>query len=189
MGLGFVSCSGLLLREAERSRGGRGDRGTFHKLASSGKSSSESWYSSSSSFTDFRTGAGCKEPRREEGRARGAKGDRFWLDADGENLAAECVAGAEDGDTERDRSGRGGGVEVLPPVNRRPLFIIRGSSVPLGYCPDVFLEGGMACLLWPEVNSLTGFEDGVADFRLLMLLTCEMTRFLLEAREPARERE
>lgn len=41
--------------------GGRGDSGTFHKLASSGKSSSsESLHSASSSFTDFRFG--CHDP-------------------------------------------------------------------------------------------------------------------------------
>lgn len=50
-------------------------------------------------------------------------------------------------------------------------------------------EGGPTGLLWLEVKSLTGFDGGVADFRLLMLLTWVMTRFLLEAREPARERE
>lgn len=44
-----------------RSVGGRGDSGTFHKLASSGKSSSKSSYSSSSSFVVFLFG--CHEPR------------------------------------------------------------------------------------------------------------------------------
>lgn len=41
--------------------GGRGESGTFHKLASSGRSSSRSSYSASSSFIDFRLG--CHEPR------------------------------------------------------------------------------------------------------------------------------
>lgn len=41
--------------------GGRGESGTFHKLASSGRSSSQSLYSASSSFIDFRLG--CHEPR------------------------------------------------------------------------------------------------------------------------------
>ena len=44
-----------------RSVGGLGESGTFHKLASSGRSSSESLYSASSSFIDFRLG--CQEPR------------------------------------------------------------------------------------------------------------------------------
>ena len=39
---------------------GRGDSGTFHKLASSGRSSSESFISSSNSLMDFRLG--CQEP-------------------------------------------------------------------------------------------------------------------------------
>lgn len=43
-----------------RSFGGRGESGTFHKLASSGRSSSRSSYSSSSSLIDFRLG--CHEP-------------------------------------------------------------------------------------------------------------------------------
>ena len=40
---------------------GRGDIGTFQRLASSGNSSSESWYSASSSWTDLRLG--CHEAR------------------------------------------------------------------------------------------------------------------------------
>ena len=44
-----------------RSVGGRGESGTFHRLASSGRSSSESLYSASSSFIDFLLG--CQEPR------------------------------------------------------------------------------------------------------------------------------
>ena len=44
-----------------RSVGGLGESGTFHRLASSGRSSSESLYSASSSFIDFRLG--CQEPR------------------------------------------------------------------------------------------------------------------------------
>ena len=43
-----------------RSIGGRGERGTFHKLASSGRSSSKSSYSASISLIDFRLG--CHEP-------------------------------------------------------------------------------------------------------------------------------
>ena len=43
------------------SEGGRGESGTFHKLASSGRSSSESLYSASSSCIDFRLG--CHDPR------------------------------------------------------------------------------------------------------------------------------
>ena len=39
----------LDLTEPARSDGTRGDIGTFHKLVSSGNSSSESWYSASSS--------------------------------------------------------------------------------------------------------------------------------------------
>lgn len=133
----FGSRSGLLLREDGRSCGGRGERGTFHKLASSGNSSSESWYSSSNSLTDFRIDTGCKELRREEGRPRGANGDRLWLEADrDDNWAAEFGTGAEDGDTERVRNGRWcgrEGVDVLPLVNRRPpLFNILGSRVPRG---------------------------------------------------------
>ncbi len=41
--------------------GGRGESGTFHRLASSGRSSSQSLYSASNSFIDFRLG--CHEPR------------------------------------------------------------------------------------------------------------------------------
>lgn len=48
--------SGLPFLEDALSVGGLGDMGTFHKLASSGRSSSESWYSSSNSFTDLRIG-------------------------------------------------------------------------------------------------------------------------------------
>lgn len=44
-----------------RSVGGRGESGTFHKLASSGRSSSESLYSASSSLVVFRLG--CQDPR------------------------------------------------------------------------------------------------------------------------------
>lgn len=43
-----------------RSLGRRGDRGTFHRLASSGKSSSMSSYSASSSLTGFLLG--CHDP-------------------------------------------------------------------------------------------------------------------------------
>lgn len=50
--------SGLV--DADRSWGGRGETGTFHKCASSGKSSSESWYSSSNSLIVLRLG--CQEP-------------------------------------------------------------------------------------------------------------------------------
>jgi len=62
--------SGLVRGEVEgemegdigvRSIGGRGERGTFHKLASSGRSSSKSSYSASISLIDFRLG--CHEPR------------------------------------------------------------------------------------------------------------------------------
>lgn len=42
--------AGLVLREGGRSETGRGEIGIFHRLASSGSSSSESWYSSSNSF-------------------------------------------------------------------------------------------------------------------------------------------
>ena len=45
-----------------RAVGGRGDMGTFHRLASSGNSSSESWYSASNSLIVFREG--CHDPRR-----------------------------------------------------------------------------------------------------------------------------
>ena len=55
----------LDLTDPARSDGRRGDIGTFHKLASSGNSSSESWYSSSSSWIDLRLG--CHEPRLEGG--------------------------------------------------------------------------------------------------------------------------
>ena len=49
-------------REATLSAGGRGDKGTFQRLASSGRSSpSSSSHSASSSFTDFLLG--CQEPR------------------------------------------------------------------------------------------------------------------------------
>ena len=43
-----------------RSLGGRGDRGTFHRLASSGRSSSTSSHSASSSLIDFLLG--CHDP-------------------------------------------------------------------------------------------------------------------------------
>jgi len=48
------------LAESDRSWGGRGDTGTFHRCASSGRSSSESWYSSSNSLMVLRVG--CQEP-------------------------------------------------------------------------------------------------------------------------------
>ena len=61
-GLVFADGAGEVPGEiAERSVGGRGDSGTFHKLASSGKSSSKSLYSSSSSWMDFLLG--CHDPR------------------------------------------------------------------------------------------------------------------------------
>lgn len=88
-------------------------------------------------MTDFRTGTGCKELRREEETPRGANGDRLWLEADrDDNWAAGFGPGAEEGDTERERNERWcgrDGVDVLPLVNRRPpLFNILGSSVPRG---------------------------------------------------------
>ena len=62
-GLVFADGAGDVPGEMpERSVGGRGDNGTFHRLASSGKSSSASLYSSSSSLIDFLLG--CHEPRR-----------------------------------------------------------------------------------------------------------------------------
>lgn len=95
----------------------------------------------------------CSEPRRDEG-LRGANGERFWLEADGEGNGPEWDGGAEDGDTERDRGWRYGreGVDALPCLdNRRPLFIILGSNVPLGGCPGMpcraLDDGGVICLL------------------------------------------
>ena len=86
----------------ERSVGGRGERGTFHRLASSGKSSSSSLYSSSSSLIDFLLG--CHDPR-----LMGA-----FLTADAItgpcNVAGRCRGCSEadrgdgcDGDGERER--------------------------------------------------------------------------------------
>lgn len=69
-GLKFDGRSGLVFvdgpgegpgEKSERSWSGRGDSGTFHKLASSGRSSSESLYSSSNSLMDFRLS--CHDPR------------------------------------------------------------------------------------------------------------------------------
>ncbi len=81
--------------------GSRGESGTFHKLASSGRSSSRSSYSSSSSFIDLRLG--CHEPRlvgsclmSREGARPGLLGD----DGLGMGLGTgESVFG--DGDRER----------------------------------------------------------------------------------------
>ena len=61
---GLVQGEGLGELEADSevlSVGGRGEIGTFHKLASSGKSSSSSLYSASSSLMDFLLG--CQDPR------------------------------------------------------------------------------------------------------------------------------
>ena len=52
--------------------GGRGESGTFHRLASSGRSSSQSLYSASNSFIDFRLG--CHEPRLVGGFFKGIGG-------------------------------------------------------------------------------------------------------------------
>jgi hypothetical protein len=84
MGLGPLSRSGLprwLDLGEIRSSGGRGDMGTFQRLASSGRSSSESWYSASSSCIDLRLG--CHELRR-AGRGKDDRGDtgpgrRLWF--------------------------------------------------------------------------------------------------------------
>lgn len=101
--------SGLVLGEAfgdtdgdtgVRSVGGLGDSGTFHRLASSGKSSSKSSYSASSSFIDLRLG--CQEPRL-TGRALLFIGARPGLFGDlglGIGLARGVVVFG-DGDRER----------------------------------------------------------------------------------------
>lgn len=60
------SCGDVILEIDVLSGGGRGESGTFHKLASSGRSSSASLYSASSSFTVFLFG--CHDPRRMGGR-------------------------------------------------------------------------------------------------------------------------
>lgn len=65
--------------------GGRGESGTFHKFASSGRSSSVSSYSSSSSFAVFRLG--CHEPLL----------DGTGL-ISGETACREAASGADSGD-------------------------------------------------------------------------------------------
>lgn len=93
--------SGLAEREAIRSCGGRGEIGTFHKLVSSGSSSSESWYSSSRSLTDLR--------RNCQGSARPTVGDRARLVADRVGRSFE-VGGT--GDVERDRRPSREGIDI-----------------------------------------------------------------------------
>lgn len=70
--------------------------GTFHKLASSGRSSSESWYSSSNSLTDLRVG--CHDPRRPPFRAERGERASVLLLGDGDSIDAGLL-----GDGERDR--------------------------------------------------------------------------------------
>ena len=66
-----------------------GESGTFQMTASSGTSSSESWYSSSSSWTDFRLGGcGCQEPRR-RGRTDPAGWCGWWWAEEEEEGASE----------------------------------------------------------------------------------------------------
>ena len=75
--------------------------GTFQRLASSGSSSSESWYSSSRSFNVFRLG--CHEPLRFS--ERGADGDKARLWADGDEARPGLLWLGRNGEVERDRRG------------------------------------------------------------------------------------
>lgn len=96
--------SGLPLLEDALSVGGLGDIGTFHRLASSGRSSSESWYSSSNSLTVLRFGfhdvALVRDRLAERSFGEGACGTR--------PLAGERAVGCGPGDGDRDccREGR-----------------------------------------------------------------------------------
>lgn len=113
--------SGLEPLPPGRSWGGRGDIGTFHKVASSGSSSSESWYSSSNSSIVF-LGRCCDIERvkdRDE-LSRGLGGSGVLLAGDN---GIGCVPG--EGDLERCREeGRSWseGVEGLEITLRDPLL-------------------------------------------------------------------
>lgn len=134
IGRGLVR-SGL----AGRSLTGRGDSGTFQRLASSGNSSSESLYSSSSSLTLLR------RPIPED--------DCLILDPDGEEGLAGC-----DGDGDRDRAGRNGsdGLDAFGPTRRRLPDARLGSN---DFCAKVPKSWGLRpcdddCVpFWPEVRS------------------------------------
>ena len=83
--------------------GGRGESGTFHRLASSGRSSSQSLYSASSSFIDFRLG--CHEPRLVGGFFKGigvGAGLVGWTGLD-MRLETDGAVFGELGEGERDR--------------------------------------------------------------------------------------
>lgn len=91
----FTADSGVL------SGPGRGESGTFHKLASSGRSSSKSSYSSSSSFTDFLLG--CQDPLLTG--ALFISGDKDWGRGDKRGGAGWSKVGLAvcEGDGDRDR--------------------------------------------------------------------------------------
>lgn len=137
---------GLSGREGARSCAGRGEMGMFHKLASSGNSSSESWYSSSNSFSDFRLG--CHVCLLTGTRAE--SGDKAKL-----VLEAERLEVGRSGDTDRDRRGwegaNPGDCSVLPESLRFPDFAIRE--------PDDF--GGFAPLNGGKGLRFRGFEVAV----------------------------
>lgn len=80
--------------------GGRGESGTFHRLASSGRSSSKSSYSASSSFIDFRLG--CHEPRLAGGFFIGIGGEPCLIGRV-DIVVWRSIGGVLFGDGERDR--------------------------------------------------------------------------------------
>ena len=80
--------------------GGRGESGTFHKLASSGRSSSKSSYSASNSLIDFRLG--CHEPRLTGGFFIGMGAEPGLIGRAGP-VICRSIGGTLFGDGERDR--------------------------------------------------------------------------------------
>lgn len=87
---------GLEARDGARSCTGRGEMGTFQRLASSGNSSSESWYSSSKSCTVLR--GRCHDGFRL--RVGVLTGFRDRLCVDGDELKLDV---GRSGDVERER--------------------------------------------------------------------------------------
>jgi hypothetical protein len=90
------------LTDTERSCGGRGETGTLYRYASSGKSSSESWYSSSSSLIVLRLG--CHELLLLVGFIEfGDSPDRRWDVPFGNDVDEPGTADGCAGDGDRDR--------------------------------------------------------------------------------------
>ena len=149
-----------------RSVGGRGERGTFHRLASSGRSSSRSSYSASISLIDLRLG--CHEPLLMGRFLVSGQGARLGLFGD-DRLGIRLLKDGEMrfGEGERDRFRlliavmANDGVDGL----RRPLLI--GDSLPLGKLSD-------CTVCWPLAGAcnraMKGLLLALVSSRLLIIV-------------------